>query len=468
METGQIIINKFWDGREGIIPWCCFYDPDRNYIYPLVYSEMRSFDVIYPADKYRTIIQVEDVSRNLLFLVADRDGFGTLFDKNGNFFPQQEVKRFVILRNQAMTKPALVVLAKVNNTMKIFHKEFDEDRPFIGNVYDLPSAQHTFYDISKYKNYLLILELVPDLQAKLKTLLWWSKLNINYNTQLSGLWEEPNPLTFPEFFIILPPSNFHFIWENHMLTSEGYYQIYETEIGGYFSLLYEKIFNLSVPNEFGGGSGLDDIRMGYQIFRDGFAVSIRGKTFLFQKGIEELNQTSVDTHIAPLSPLLVRRVGMKHTLFPFFAIPEDWKVFITDNYVLLLSHEQPINSNQKKRTIYIFEKAEKAHGIVGEAYIVLTADPTKMKHLRKMAPLRFYEHYIITGTPKKIEEIGMRRPNFLNLNPQLPNHFLITEHNYEAEVKWIQTRDTGNAFLINFEVFQSIQSLFEFQISYAR
>lgn len=468
----QIVVDKLWDGREGIIPWCCFYDEEKRIVYPLCFSSYNQIEITYPSSEYRTILQVEDISQNIIIHVADKKGEGFLIDKYGNTWqPQGEkVKRFVVVRNQTMIKPALIVLTiPQTGVNKIYAGPISNmSSPFTQLQQKIPQETITFYDISRYKNYVLFLVLQPDIQGKPKTLLFWSRLNIDWGGNFSGFYQGNNPITFPEFFIILPPSNFHFIWENNMLLSDGYYHIYESEIGGYFALLYEKIFPANIPDEFGGGTGFDDIRMGFQVFRNGFAFSIRGITYVFQgKNFDEIRQVGVDTHIAPTSPPVLRRLGMKHTVSPAFAVPEQWKVFITDNYVILLSNEIQ-QGDQKKRKIYVFEKAEKGNGLLGKCYVSFVGDPTRIKYLRKMSPLRFYEQFIITGQATYFSDIGITPPRFLMLDTSLPNHIVITDHEYEAGQKWIQTRDAGNSFIIEFEVWQGVQALFEFEIDSGR
>ncbi|MEO0235655.1 MAG: hypothetical protein ABIM44_05720 [candidate division WOR-3 bacterium] len=470
------VIDFFWNGREGILPWFCFYDDKKQVIYPLIFSSQNPLITYTLSDpNWLGILQVEDIAQNCIFLVAKPNGLGQLYDAFGHSYGNWDVKRFVVIRNQFDKDPYLLVLRKVNKDGNNFAYEL-----FGGSITDLtnPFAKLTrfskihdtenlnFFDIAKFQNRVLFL----NINTKGQTVLWWSKINVQWSQTNAGsdnlnffqpvhALNEFQYITFPEYFVVLPPSNFHFIWENFLTMSDGVYELYPTEISGTFSLVFEKIFSLTIPNEYGGGTGVDDIRAGFQYFKNGFAVSLRGNTYVFGLGkkIEILEQTGVDTYISPNAPLNIRRLGFKHSVSPYLAYPENWRFFKNDNYIIFSDW----NQDTKQLKIYIFQIAEQGFRFPNSCYIISTAGtPFEIKYLRRIAPLRFYEIYIQTS-----DTINFTIPPA----PFITTNLIITQHEYpNVEQKWIQTRDAGNTFIVEFEVPQTIQAQFEFEYDTGR
>lgn len=467
MERKRQVIDFFWNGREGIISWFCFYDEKKQIIYPLIsetQNPKRTYTLSPPSGSdWLGITQVEDIAQNVIFLVSTPSLYGTLYDANGNSYGNWDVKRFVIVRNQFDPYPFIIVLRRISGTYKLFGGMItDTSNPF-ANIVELISvnSEISFFDISKFQNRILFLQMT----TKGSVALWWSKVNVQWSQRENlRFWQDladPNEfkyITFPEYFIVLPPSNFHFIWENFMVLSDGIYELFPTEISGTFSLVYEKIFPLTIPNEFGGGTGVNDIRAGFQYFKGGFAVSLRGNTYIFGAGkkYEILEQTGVDTYISPNAPLNIRRLGFKHSVSPYLAYPENYRFFKNDNFIIFTEF---INSPPTLK-IYIFQTAEKGWRIPNKLYIVSTAGtPFETKYLRRLAPLRFYEIFFETA--------GICNFTIPDA-PFYTSNLVITEHTYSAGNKWIQTREAGNTFLVEIEVPQPLQAQFEFEYDSGR
>lgn len=463
MNREKKIISDFWNGREGIIPWGCVFDEIKQIIYPIIYTTKHTHQI----QQNRTFIQVEDLAQNVIIHIAESDGLGYLIDRYGNKFPSnpdsdpRKVKRFVIIRNQMTPHPVIFILVKVSNSFKLYGGLIQNlNNPF-HNIHEATQInnERSFYDIARYGNRLLLLELHTNTQQTLdiSTFLWWSRENINYSALPSLKFHPTTPggesLTFPEYFIRLPPSTFHFVWENYMCCSDGVYYISSTEIAGSFSLIYEKIFSLSIPNEFGGGTGLEDIRAGFQVFKGGFAVSLRGTTYVFQgTKMTELRQTNTDSIIHPYAPLVLRKLGFKHSVSPFIALPSGIRFSMQDNYFIALYQQ----GNQN--ILEIYEKGIEGKRIRGTCYIVSDFNSENMKYVKRIAPLRFYDYFIWTDPDEAV---------FIPPAPFLNTEFF-TQGEYNVLNDWVQLREAGKTFIFEIDPTQSFQSVFEVEYDEGR
>lgn len=449
------VIQEFWNGREGILPWLTSFDTQKKLIHPLIYSNKNIHNLeniintIFGGENL-TFTEVEDLGDNVIIQVSNKKNEGFLIDKYGNIFPSlqslqqgNKVKKFVIIRSQTTQYPLLFVLVNEGGRNFIylgFIKEYNnpflhlEKPPFSYSIFPL--------EIARFGNRLLIAEMRDQ-----RTRMWWTREHIIFDdiNELQFANDDPDipTLTFPEYYTILPPSTFFIFWEKWLITNEGVFFLYTSEISGSFAIFYQKIFNLAIPSEFGKSE--DEITLTTCFANNILALGLRGITYVFQedKLQEIMYQTDTESIIAPNSPLILRKFGYKYTTFPVIAFPLFMRFVLTDNYYIFLHNKK----------LYIFERQQEGNMIKGKVYLLTDFQTKELKYIKKIAPLRFFENFMFTTNEQETDLFS--EPPFITGN------ILYSEKEYEIGNTWVNTREAGKYFIIEFEPHMTLQADFE-------